>query len=96
MSSADEYYEYVEQCITLASVCVHPGDKARLLQMAKAWRELAEKLDASQNSPVEDSAAFQPRRAARHIADPGNDGAVSPGLICNSPVFILFRAEPGT
>ena len=56
MSSADEYYEYVEQCITLASACVHPGDKARLLQMAKAWRELAEKLDASQTSPVEDSA----------------------------------------
>jgi hypothetical protein len=52
MSSADEYYEYVEQCIALASACVHPGDKARLLQMAKAWRELAEKLDASQNDSV--------------------------------------------
>jgi len=56
MPSGDEYYEYVEQCIALASVCAHPGDKARLLQMAKAWRELAEKLDASQNSPAEDSA----------------------------------------
>jgi hypothetical protein len=52
MSSADEYYEYVEQCIALALKCVQPGDKARLLQMAKAWRELAEKLDASQNDSV--------------------------------------------
>jgi hypothetical protein len=52
MLSADEYYEYVEQCIALALKCVHPGDKARLLQMAKAWRELAEKVDASQNDPA--------------------------------------------
>ena len=55
MPSADEYYEYVEQCIALAAKCAHPGDKARLLQMAKAWRELAERLEASQNSPVKDS-----------------------------------------
>jgi hypothetical protein len=53
MPPADEYYEYVEQCLALASACVHPGDKARLLQMAKAWRELAEKLEASQNSSSE-------------------------------------------
>jgi hypothetical protein len=52
MLPADEYYEYVEQCIALALKCVHPGDKARLLQMAKAWRELAEKVDASQNDPA--------------------------------------------
>ena len=56
MLSSDEYYGYVEQCIALASKCAHPGDRARLLQMAKAWRELAEKLDASQDSPVRDSA----------------------------------------
>jgi hypothetical protein len=52
MASADEYYEYVEQCVALALKCEQPGDKARLLQMAKAWRELAEKLDASQNDSV--------------------------------------------
>jgi hypothetical protein len=49
MASADEYYEYVEQCIMLASKCLHPGDKVRLFQMAKAWRDLAEKSDASQS-----------------------------------------------
>jgi hypothetical protein len=49
MASADEYHEYVEQCVALALKCLHPGDKARLLEMAKAWRELAEKLDATQS-----------------------------------------------
>jgi hypothetical protein len=64
MASADEYYEYVEQCIALASRSPHPGDKIRLLQMAKVWRDLAEKLEAgqsrreaSQNSPAEKDSA---------------------------------------
>ena len=52
MASADEYYEYVEQCIALASKCLHPGDRVRLLQMAKAWRELAEKLYAIHSNPA--------------------------------------------
>ena len=52
MASADEYYEYAEQCIALSSRCLHSGDKVRLLQMAKAWRDLAEKLEASQNKPA--------------------------------------------
>ena len=52
MASADEYYAYVEQCIALAAKELHPGDRARLLQMAKAWRDLAEKLEASQNNPA--------------------------------------------
>jgi hypothetical protein len=30
MGSADEYREYVEQCIVLASTCLNPGDKVRL------------------------------------------------------------------
>jgi len=64
MASADEYYEHVEQCIALASRCLHPGDKVRLFQMAKAWRDLAEKLEASQsgleasqNGPAEKDSA---------------------------------------
>jgi hypothetical protein len=51
MASADEHFEYVEQCIALASRCFHPSDKVRLLQMAKVWRDLAEKLEASQSRP---------------------------------------------
>ena len=52
MASADEYSAYVEQCIALAAKELHPGDRVRLLQMAKAWRDLAEKLEASQNNPA--------------------------------------------
>jgi hypothetical protein len=57
MASADEYYGYVGQCITLSSRCLHSGDKIRLLQMAKAWRDLAEKLEASQKNPAENGSA---------------------------------------
>ncbi len=57
MASADEYYEYVAQCIALAKKELYPGDKARLLEMAKAWRDLAEKLEANQSkSAAKDSA----------------------------------------
>jgi hypothetical protein len=52
MASADECYAYVEQCIALATKELHPGDRARLLEMAKAWRDLAEKLEASRNNPA--------------------------------------------
>ena len=54
MASADEYREYAEQCIALVTTAFHPGDKARLLQMAQAWRDLADKLDAFQNKPPKD------------------------------------------
>jgi hypothetical protein len=57
MASTDEYYEYVGQCIALSSRCLHSRDKVRLLQMAKAWRDLAEKLEASQKKPVENGTA---------------------------------------
>jgi len=51
MVSADEYYEHVEQCIALGTKELNPGERARLLKMAKAQRDFAEKLDASQNNP---------------------------------------------
>jgi hypothetical protein len=56
MGSADEYREYVEQCIVLASNCENPGDKVRLLQMAQAWRELADKLETESQATGKDSA----------------------------------------
>ena len=48
VASADEYDEYAEQCMVLATKSSNPADKARLLQMAQAWHELAAKLDAKQ------------------------------------------------
>jgi hypothetical protein len=45
MASVDDYQRYAEQCVALALKSTNPADKARLLQMAQAWRDLAEKLD---------------------------------------------------
>jgi hypothetical protein len=55
MASADEYDEYAEQCMVLATKSSNPADKARLLQMAQAWRELTAKLDAKR--PTEKDSA---------------------------------------
>ena len=53
MPSADDYRLYVEQCVALALKSSNPGDKARLLQMAQAWRDLAEKWVAKRNKSTE-------------------------------------------
>jgi hypothetical protein len=43
MPSVDEYLRYAEQCLALAAKSSSAADRARLLQMAQAWRDLAEK-----------------------------------------------------
>jgi hypothetical protein len=43
MASVDDYLNYAAECVTLASKSTNPSDKARLLEMARAWRDLAEK-----------------------------------------------------
>jgi len=48
MASVDEYLQHAEQCVALAAKSRNPADKARLLQMAQAWRDLAEKRDSEQ------------------------------------------------
>jgi hypothetical protein len=45
MASVDDYLQYAEQCVALAAKSSNPADKARLLQMARAWRDLSEKRD---------------------------------------------------
>jgi hypothetical protein len=50
MASVDEYLQYAEQCVALAAEMPNPADKARLLQMAQAWRNLFEKRDAGQQN----------------------------------------------
>jgi hypothetical protein len=43
MPSVEEYLRYAEQCLALAAKSASAADKARLLQMAQAWRDLAER-----------------------------------------------------
>ena len=47
MPNADEYLQYASECVALARRSSDPETKARLLQMAQAWRELAEKTEAA-------------------------------------------------
>jgi hypothetical protein len=44
MATAEECRRHAAECLRLAQDAKTPEDKARLLQMAQAWRELAEKL----------------------------------------------------
>jgi hypothetical protein len=46
LSRADEYRSYAAECVRLAQRAANDEDRARLLTMAQAWRELADKRDA--------------------------------------------------
>jgi hypothetical protein len=43
MASGDDYRRYAAECLALAQQTSNPDDKARLLQMAQVWRDLANK-----------------------------------------------------
>lgn len=44
--SSAEYRAYAAECLRLANAMERDEDRMRLLGMAEAWRELAEKLEA--------------------------------------------------
>jgi hypothetical protein len=48
--AVDAYLQYAEQCVALAARSSSPADKARLLQMAQAWRALAAKHENAERS----------------------------------------------
>ena len=43
MDSAEDYRDYAAECLRLAQHAADAADKARLIQMAQAWQELADK-----------------------------------------------------
>jgi hypothetical protein len=45
MASVETCLQYAEQCLALAARATSATDRARLLQMAQAWRELAAKQE---------------------------------------------------
>jgi len=47
MASKEECLRYATECLSLAQRASDPADKAHLLRMAQAWRELADKRDAT-------------------------------------------------
>jgi hypothetical protein len=44
MATAEQCRHHAAECLRLAQEAKTPEDRARLLQMAQAWRELADKL----------------------------------------------------
>jgi hypothetical protein len=51
MASSDEYRRLAQECIALAERATEPLDRVRLLAMAQAWRELADKEDMRGPTP---------------------------------------------
>jgi hypothetical protein len=51
MTQREEFLRYAEQCVRLAEKTDNSGDRARFLQMAQAWRELAAKISNFQEPP---------------------------------------------
>ena len=52
--SAVDYRRYAAECLRLAQQVAAPGDKARLLDMAETFRELADKNDVRHSAPPDD------------------------------------------
>lgn len=47
MARAEDYRRYAAECLRVAQQLTDPTDKAKLVQMAQKWRELAQKADQS-------------------------------------------------
>ncbi|MGA2894461.1 MAG: hypothetical protein ABSE22_16465 [Xanthobacteraceae bacterium] len=45
MTKAEQYRRYAAECIRLAQQSQNPAEKDTLLQMAEAWRRLAERAE---------------------------------------------------
>ena len=52
--SAEEYRSYAAECLRLAGVMESAEDRARLLRIAQAWHDLAEKIEG-QEQPDRDA-----------------------------------------
>jgi hypothetical protein len=52
--SAVDYRRYAAECVRLAQQVADPDDKARLLDMAETFRELADKTDGRLTGGAED------------------------------------------
>jgi hypothetical protein len=47
LSLADEYRSYAAECLRLAQKARSDDERARLLSMGQAWRELADKAEGN-------------------------------------------------
>ena len=52
MPTREEYLHYAEECVALAQRAADPEARTRLLEMAQAWRDLADKADKFRRLPA--------------------------------------------
>lgn len=45
MASAEDFRRYAAECVALAQRMSDPADKAHMMRMAQAWRDLADRID---------------------------------------------------
>lgn len=45
METAEKYRQYAAECLRLAQKAPELDDRSRLVQMAQAWRDLADKVE---------------------------------------------------
>jgi hypothetical protein len=53
MTLANRYREFAAECVRVARQSSDPDDKALLLEMAEAWRRLAERAGKAENEKSE-------------------------------------------
>ena len=51
MSLSKQYRRHADDCVRVAQLINNHVDKALLLQMAQAWRRLAERAEAQKTEP---------------------------------------------
>jgi hypothetical protein len=49
MSLADRYRQFAAECVRVAQLAPNADDKALLLEMAEAWRRLADRASKAEN-----------------------------------------------
>jgi hypothetical protein len=57
MPGAEDYRRYASECLKIAQRASDLGDRARLLELASAFNDLAAKLDAAKTRGEDDSQA---------------------------------------
>src|SRR5262249_19833968 len=74
VSSPDELRSYAVDCARLAKAATDPHDKARLLNMARAWTDLADRI-----AKIGETAGKVALNAASPVDAPGISPAASSG-----------------
>jgi hypothetical protein len=50
--AGDRYRNYAAECLRVAQATTDAGSRARLLEMAEAWRKLAENAEAKSTKSI--------------------------------------------